>query len=80
MARGILDLVGLLATLVFALPVALFGLQRLAAGEPLMGAALIGIAVGMVLVEEYVTSPRDLPAEVASSAVGKVAEPPDEDE
>ncbi|MEF8776753.1 MAG: hypothetical protein V5A43_09670 [Haloarculaceae archaeon] len=80
MGRGIFDLIGLLGVLIFALPVALFGLQRLVAGEPLMGVVTIGIAVGMVAVEEYLTSPRDIPTEVASAAVGKAVETPDDDE
>lgn len=80
MAHGIFDLVGLAAALVFALPIALFGLQRLGSGEPLMGLALLCIAVGMVLVEEYVTTPRDVPKEVASAAVERAVDSPDDEE
>lgn len=80
MGRGIFDLIGLLGVLIFALPVALFGLTRLVAGEPLMGVVMIGIAVGMVAVEEYIMSPRDIPAEVASATVEKAIETPDDEE
>ncbi len=80
MGYGIFDLVGLAAALLFSLPVALFGLQRLAAGEPLMGVALLGIAVGMVLAEEYILTPRDILKAIATSAVENGVDQPDDEE
>lgn len=80
MGLGILDMVGLVAALAFAIPVALFGLERLVAGDALLGGALLGIAAGMVIVEEYVTTPRDIPAAVASEAASRVVTTDDEED
>ena len=80
MSRGILDLLGLAATLVFAVPVALLGLRFLSRGEPLVGVAFLAIAVGMVAIEEYVLTPRDLPAALAQRVAGRVAKQPEEEE
>jgi len=77
MSRGILDLVGLAATLVFAVPVALLGLRFLSGGEPLVGAAFLAIAAGMVAIEEYVLTPRDVPGLLAQRVVGRVAKEPE---
>jgi len=79
MGRGIVGTLKLAGTLVFAIPVGLLGLQLLVGEGPLMGAALLVIAVGMVAIEEYVTTPRDVPAEAAQRAVSAVAEDPDEE-
>jgi hypothetical protein len=80
MARGILDLVGLAATLVFAIPVGLLGLQFLADGQVLWGGALLGIAALMVVVEEYVVTLGDLPSLLAEETLGRAAKPPDEEQ
>ena len=79
MARGIIGTVQLVATLVFAIPVGLLGVMRLVAGETLFGGALLVAAVGMVLVEEYLTTPQDVPAMAAEKAVGTVVEDPDDE-
>jgi hypothetical protein len=72
MARSILGLVGLGGTLVFALPVALLGVEFLVRGRTTAGAGLVGIAVLMVAIEEYVTTPADVPGVVAEKTVGKI--------
>ena len=74
MARGILETIGLAATLVLAIPIALFGAEHLLRGELLAGALYVGVAVGLVLVEEYLTTPTDVPGKVAEETVGKVVE------
>lgn len=79
MTRGILAWVGLLATLAFAIPVGLFGAGELFAGNP-WGAAYVGVAVGMVAVEEYLTTPWDLPGKAIERTVGGVVELPDDEE
>jgi hypothetical protein len=76
-SRGIIGLVQLAATLVLAVPVALLGLQFLTRGETLAGVAFLAIAAGMVLVEEYLVTPRDLPAAVVERVVGRVAKEPE---
>jgi len=74
MARGILETIGLAATLVLAIPIALFGAEHLVRGELVAGAVYVGIAVGLVLVEQYLTTPTDVPGMVAEGTVGKVVE------
>lgn len=81
MAKGILGTIGLAATLVFAIPVALLGIQFLVVdGQPLLGAAFLGIAVLMVAVEEYLTTPTDVPGMILGKTVGAAVIDPDEDD
>lgn len=70
MARGIIETVQLAATLLFAIPVGLFGLDTLRSGDPLLGGLFLAIAVGMVLLQQYLTTPTDVPAAVAEKAAG----------
>ncbi|USZ69332.1 hypothetical protein NGM10_06230 [Halorussus salilacus] len=77
---GIIDTLQLAATLVFALPVGLLGAEKLLAGETLVGAAFVGVAVLMVVVQEYLTRPTDVPGSFAQKALGKVAKTPDDEE
>ncbi|MFD1511779.1 DUF7533 family protein [Halomarina rubra] len=79
MARGIIGTVQLVATLVFAIPVGLFGVMQLVDGNELFGGLLLVAAVGMVLVEEYLTTPQDVPAMAAEKAVDAVVDDPDDD-
>jgi len=60
MRLGIIDMIGLAATLVFALPVANFGVTRLLAGETVMGVTLLIVAVAMVAVPHYFMDPRTI--------------------
>ncbi len=60
MRLGILDLLSLLGTLIFAIPVANFGVNQLLAGETTMGLALVGVAVAMVVVPYYLMDPRTI--------------------
>lgn len=77
---GILDQFGLAATLVFVAPLALAGLELLVKGNLTIGTSLLVVALAMVLVERYITTPSDLPGLVASKLVGTVAQSPDERE
>jgi len=79
MDRGIVGTVQLAATLVFAIPVAMFGLDFLLQGRTLMGAAAVGVAVLMVVMEEYLTTPGDVPGKAAEKVVGTVAKTDDEE-
>jgi hypothetical protein len=76
MAKGILGLAGLAVTLAFAIPVGLLGLDMLTRGN-WVGGAFLALAVGMVLLQEYVTSPGDLPGAVAGKVVGSVVKDPE---
>lgn len=80
MGKGIIGLVGLAITLAFAVPIALFGLTLLADGEVLFGAAAVGVAVLMVVLEEYLTTPGDVPGKAAEKVVGAVVKEPEEKE
>lgn len=80
MARGILETIGLAAALVLAVPIALFGAEHLVRGELLAGVLYLGIAVGLVLVEQYLTTPTDVPGLVAEKTVGKVTKTDEPDE
>lgn len=77
---GIVGTIQLAATLVFALPVGLLGVQFLLDGKLLLGAGFVAVAALMVGLEEYLTTPTDVPTSVAEKAVGKVAKTPDDEE
>ncbi|WP_436901111.1 DUF7533 family protein [Halovenus halobia] len=79
MSWGILDLLGSAATFVFAAPLALAGIELLVRGNLVIGASLLSVAVAMVLVDQFVTTPGDLPTMVASKLAGSVARPPDDE-
>lgn len=79
MRLGILEMVGLATTLVFALPAGLLGVQLLLEGQSLLGGALVAVAALMVLLPRYVTTPDDVPAVVAEKAVGKAVDSPDDE-
>lgn len=80
MGFGFLDAVSLGATLVFALPVALMGLEKAAGGQTALAAGLLVVATLMVVLPQYLTTPQDVPEELAERVVGTVVEDPDEGE
>jgi hypothetical protein len=80
MGRGIIGLVQLAATVAFAAPVALFGLLKLSEGDTVIGGALLAVAAGMIAVEEYLVTPKDVPGMVAEEAVDRVVKDTDADE
>ncbi|RLM53360.1 hypothetical protein DVK02_14330 [Halobellus sp. Atlit-31R] len=80
MRLGILGTLQLAATLIFAAPVGIFGLSRLADGDALLGGGAVAIAVGMVVLPQYLTTPGDVPVAVGERLVGAVVKTPDEDD
>ena len=78
--KGIIGTLQLAATLVFALPVGLLGVQFLLDGQRLLGGLFVVVAVAMVALEEYLTTPTDVPAAVAEKTVSKVVETPEDEE
>ncbi|WP_430504340.1 DUF7533 family protein [Haloparvum sp. PAK95] len=60
MRFGILDMVGLAITFAFAFPVANYGVLRILDGETLFGVTLVGIAIAMVVIQEYFLDPKRL--------------------
>ena len=79
MSWGILEMLGSAMTLLFATTLALAGAELLVGGNVAVGIGLLGVAIGMILLERYVTTPSDLPVLVASKLVGAVARPPDDE-
>ena len=77
-ALGILEQLGLAATLIFALPVAVYGIQRVLDGQTALGVGVLVVAVLMVLLPRRLTSPDDVPSKVAEKAVGSVVKAPDD--
>jgi len=69
---GIFDTIGMLAALVLAVPIGMFGVDQLVRGE-LSGVVFVAIAVGLVAIERYLFTPTDIPGLVAEKTVGKVA-------
>jgi len=78
--RTIIGIVGLAITVAFVTPVAIAGVLVLLEGDYLTGGALLGLAALAILIEEYVTSPTDVPVELTQWAVGKVVTEPHPDE
>ncbi|MFW5895851.1 MAG: DUF7533 family protein [archaeon] len=73
MARlGIVDLIALAATLAFAIPIGLFGLQLLLDGRRLAGITGVTVAVGLVVVEQYVWTPGDVPQDALSAVLRRL--------
>lgn len=71
MAPGLIGTLQLAVALAFALPAMLFGLGRLAAGDPLLGAAFVGLGLLMLALERYLTNPFD-PGDVAEAATERL--------
>lgn len=80
MGLGLLETVGLGASLVFALPLSVYAIERIAGGETALGGAFLLVALLMVLLPRYLTTPGDLPGKVAESVVGGAVADPDEPE
>ncbi|SNR49102.1 hypothetical protein SAMN06264855_109112 [Halorubrum vacuolatum] len=57
MKLGLFDLIGLAATLVFAIPLANYAVIQLLAGETALGAGLLVVAVAMVVLPQYFLDP-----------------------
>lgn len=74
---GLLDLLALGATLLFAIPIGVFGVELLLDGRTTVGLVGIAIAVGLVLVEQYLWTPGDLPWNVGSAIVSRLVGPAD---
>lgn len=80
MARSITGTLGLAATVGLAAPIALFGVNRLLDGETVVGSAALAVVVVMFLVEEYLTTPTDIPGKVVGGTVGRVVKAPESED
>lgn len=81
MRLGLLETVGLAMSLVFAIPLAIYAVERIVGGETVVGGAFLLVALLMVLLPRYLTTPGDLPGAVAERVAGEVVvEPEDVDD
>ena len=80
MAMGITESITLAASLIFAIPLGVFGLTTLLDGNTFLGGVVLVVAVLMVVLPRRLTTPTDVPAAVAEKAVGKAVKVPDEEE
>ena len=81
MRLGLLETLGVAGSLVFAIPLGIYAVERLLGGETAAGGAFLLIAVLMVLLPKYLTTPGDLPGMAAERAVeGAVADPEESEE
>ncbi|MDX1744860.1 MAG: hypothetical protein R3324_02885 [Halobacteriales archaeon] len=76
---GIIGTIRLAATLVLAVPAALFGLDQVVAGRPVMGAGFLLFAILLVVMERRLFNPFD-PGDVAETAAERVGDRLTEDE
>ncbi|WP_121741606.1 DUF7533 family protein [Natronorubrum halophilum] len=75
---GIIDTIKLAGVLVLAIPAALAGLELLLVrGETLVGGVLLVLAVLLVLIQQRLTMPTDIPELAAKRVVGTVTSEPD---
>ena len=75
---GILEMVGLAATLIFAIPVGLYGVELLLGGRTVLGAGVLVVAALMVLLPRRLTTPQDVPGKLAERVVGSAVKEEDE--
>jgi hypothetical protein len=80
MPDGVIDLLGFAGSVVFAIPVAFFGLLRITEGDMLVGGGFLALAAVMVVGMELYTSPTDVAGGIAKRVAGKVVKQPDDEE
>ncbi len=79
MQLGILDMIGTVGMLIFALPVAGYGIERAVGGDLLFGAGFVLLAALMVVLPQKLTTPGDIPAAVAERTVGGIVSVDDDE-
>lgn len=79
MSQGILEMIGSMVTLIFAIPLALAGGELIFRGNLPIGVGLLAVALAMIVVDQFVMTPGDLPVLVASRVAEAVAQQPDEE-
>jgi len=78
MNLGLMDMIGLAASLVFALPLANYAVVRLAAGEVALGAGLLVVAVAMVVLPQYFLDPARILRGLVSGLLPRQLRPGDD--
>ncbi|SDJ72817.1 hypothetical protein SAMN05216226_10850 [Halovenus aranensis] len=79
MSWGILEMLGSVTILMAVIPPALAGAGLLLGGNLVVGASLLALSVGMLVADQYVTTPGDLPGIAARKLVGIIVQPPDDE-
>ena len=79
MRLGLLATIQLAATVVFAAPVGIFGLTRLTEGDVLLGGGLVAVAIAMVALPQYLTTPGEIPMKIVERVVSRAVVPPDDE-
>lgn len=79
MALGIRQMLALGGSLIFAIPLGIYALEQFLGSEPMLGVAAIVIAVLMVALPQYLTTPDDLPGKAADKALDRIVVEPDEE-
>lgn len=79
MRLGLLATIQLAATVVFAAPVGIFGLTRLTEGDLLLGGGLLAVAIAMVALPQYLTTPGEIPLKIVERLVGRAVVTPDDE-
>ena len=80
MRLGLLATIQLAATVVFAAPVGIFGLTRLTEGDLILGGGLVAVAIAMVALPQYLTTPGEIPMKIVERVVGRAVVTADDDE
>lgn len=71
-APGVIGLLQLGAVLALAIPALLFGAEVLLGGRVVLGAAFLGLGVGLILLQWWLTNPLD-PVDVAEAALDRLS-------
>lgn len=79
MSWGISDMLGSATILMFVIPPTYAGVELLLRGNLFVGGGLLCVALAMVVADQYVTTPSDLPALVASRVVSAIVRSPEEE-
>jgi len=75
---GLVGTIQLAVTVAFALPVGMMGAAMVLDGRVGLGLVFVAVGVGMVVVQQYLTTPGDLPAVAVEKTVGRLAKRKDE--
>ena len=73
-------MVGTVGMLIFALPVAGYGIERAIGGDLLFGAGFVVLAALMVVLPQKLTTPGDVPSAIVERAVGGAVSVDDDEE
>jgi len=79
MALGIRQTLALAGSLIFAIPLGIYGVEEIIGGTPVAGVLYLAVAALMVWLPQYLTTPDDLPGKVADGALDRALGTEEED-